>query len=163
MNTTLRPIETAPKDGTFVYLYGESGYNGFPFRIKVGRFQSEFRDYWIDAAGDAFEDDGGPPLFWTPIIKMELLAWESAYKSREEERKKQDRLNATRGENQQDEQDWIFTFCQDHRYPNGYVVIHGTFGAARSVMFDRYKDKWGFQYPSKAEAGIEKFNLQEVK
>lgn len=62
-----QPIETAPKDGTFIYLLGDSGYISYPVRIRIGRWLEGFRDHWLTIGDDAFEDDGGPPTHWRPI------------------------------------------------------------------------------------------------
>lgn len=44
------------------------------------------------------------------------------------------------------EQWWVFTFgCGQEHY--GYIVkVQGTFSSARSKMFNKYGDKWAFQY-----------------
>ena len=60
---------------------------------------------------------------------------------------------------------WYFTFCGNHKYPNGYVKIFANdFGEARQKMFDMYEDKWGFQYTEEEfEGQVEQFGLYEVK
>lgn len=45
--TFWQPIETAPKDGTFILLRGASGYVSTPYYVEVGRFIPGFRDWWI--------------------------------------------------------------------------------------------------------------------
>jgi hypothetical protein len=60
-------------------------------------------------------------------------------------------------------QDWFFTFGGGHEHPNGYVKIHGTYGSARDEMIRRYGLKWSMQYSSADDAGVERWNLQEVK
>lgn len=62
-----------------------------------------------------------------------------------------------------EEKDWIFTFCNDHQYPNSYVKIHGDFRHAREEMFVRFGSKWAFQYESEKEAGVEKYGLIELQ
>ena len=57
---------------------------------------------------------------------------------------------------------WYFTFCGNHKHPNGYIKIHGTFASSREKMFNRFDSKWGFQYPSKEKAGIIQFKLTEI-
>ena len=44
------------------------------------------------------------------------------------------------------EQYWIFTFGGDQKHAGKYVKIRGTAVSARDKMFNKYGDKWGFQY-----------------
>ena len=44
---------------------------------------------------------------------------------------------------------WIFTFCGDQPNAGKFVKIYGSFNTARSKMFNKYGDKWGFQYSEK--------------
>ena len=64
-----RPIETAPLDGTYVILFGPSGYIGTPLRCEVCKYDAEFRPHnpWINHAGDAFTDGGEPATHWMPL------------------------------------------------------------------------------------------------
>ena len=85
----LRPIETAPRDGTYILLAGPSGYRGVPLRIEVCQYDAEFRPNqpWITYAGDSFLDTGEPPTHWMPypkiptpkepISEIERILWES--------------------------------------------------------------------------------------
>lgn len=61
------------------------------------------------------------------------------------------------------EEEWIFTFCQDSPHRNAYVAIKGTYTKARKEMFERFGDKWAFQYENKKQAGVDIFNLYELK
>lgn len=62
------------------------------------------------------------------------------------------------------EQYWYFTFGHGHTPRIGYYTkIWGTHASAREEMVIKYKDKWAMQYPSATEAGVERFNLKEVK
>jgi len=73
---------------------------------------------------------------------------------------------------EEDVRDWVFTFYCDYRIikttsissplADCYVVIHGTHAATRKAMFAVYGDRWAFQYPSREEAGVERFGLREV-
>ena len=64
-----QPIETAPKDGRFILLAGDSGYYTTPLRVEVCRWYPEYRPLnpWQNHANDAFSDGGGPPLYWMPL------------------------------------------------------------------------------------------------
>lgn len=61
------------------------------------------------------------------------------------------------------ERDWFFTFGCGQAHPNGYVKIRGTFGGARDAMFERFGAKRSMQYESAEAAGVERWNLTEVK
>ena len=63
-------------------------------------------------------------------------------------------------------QKFIFTFGVDVDDPhrNGYHVIEANgIEAARKVMMERFGIKWAFVYDSEEAAGVEKYNLHEVK
>jgi hypothetical protein len=60
-------------------------------------------------------------------------------------------------------QDWIFTFGCGQAYAGRYCVIHGTFDAAREEMFNRFGSRWSMQYRTKEDAGVETYNLKELK
>ncbi len=66
---TLHPIETAPKDGTYVLLFGESGYTTTPLRCCVGHYDAEYRPLspWQTHSNDPFEDGGDPPIYWMEL------------------------------------------------------------------------------------------------
>ena len=65
----MEPIETAPRDGTYILLFGPSGYYGTPFRCEIGKYDAEYRPLspWINHANDSFEDGGPGPTHWAPI------------------------------------------------------------------------------------------------
>ena len=44
------------------------------------------------------------------------------------------------------EQWWIFTFGCGHEHAGYYVKVFGTLRGARDKMFEKYGDKWAFQY-----------------
>ena len=68
----LRPIETAPKDGRYILLFGDSGYTTTPLRCQVCRYDAEYRPLqpWITFSNDSFLDDGGPPTHWMPLPEL---------------------------------------------------------------------------------------------
>lgn len=65
----LQPIETAPRDGRFILLFGPSGYSTTPLRCEVGRWYPEYRPLnpWQTHSNDAFTDGGEPPTYWAPL------------------------------------------------------------------------------------------------
>lgn len=65
--------------------------------------------------------------------------------------------------------EWIFTFGYGHVHPvtkeplhNRFVRIHGTESGARHQIVRRFGVKWAFQYPSEADAGVERYELKEL-
>lgn len=68
-----QPIETAPRDGTYILLAGPSGYMGTPLRVIVCRYNPEFRPRqpWVDYAGDSFLDSGDAPTYWLPLPEID--------------------------------------------------------------------------------------------
>jgi len=75
----MEPIETAPRDGTYILLFGPSGYYSTPFRCEIGKYDAEYRPLspWINHANDSFEDGGPGPTHWAPIPeeKKPSLGW----------------------------------------------------------------------------------------
>ncbi|MET7395571.1 hypothetical protein ABZS66_18985 [Dactylosporangium sp. NPDC005572] len=59
-------------------------------------------------------------------------------------------------------QDWWFTFGAGQTYDGMYVVIHGTFMAAREEMFARFGNAWSMHYSSAEAAGVEQFGMVEL-
>ena len=64
-----RPIDTAPKDGSFILLAGPSGYTATPLRVEVCRWYPEYRprDPWQNHGNDSFRDGGEAPTLWMPL------------------------------------------------------------------------------------------------
>ena len=71
--TKLQPIETAPRDGTYIILFGPSGYVGTPLRCEVCSYKPKYRPLqpWVDYSGESFEDSGEPATYWIPIPTCE--------------------------------------------------------------------------------------------
>ena len=65
----MEPIETAPRDGTYILLFGPSDYYGTPLRCEIGKYDAEYRPHspWINHANSSFEDGGPGPTHWAPI------------------------------------------------------------------------------------------------
>lgn len=63
---------------------------------------------------------------------------------------------------------YIFTFGSNHATEDGmslgnyYVEIEGTYGEARQKLVEARGSKWAFQYDTKEEAGVSRFNLMKV-
>lgn len=64
-----RPIETAPRDGTYFLVAGNSGYMTTPLRVEVCRYDAQFRrdTSWINHANERFSDGGDHPTVWMPL------------------------------------------------------------------------------------------------
>lgn len=62
-----QPIESAPKDGTFILLAGPSGYRSTPLRVEVCRWVPQYRHGWQNHAFDSFGDGGHGPTHWMPL------------------------------------------------------------------------------------------------
>lgn len=69
----LLPIETAPKDGTWILLFGPSGYEDPEFRCVVGSWYEPVkmlvatRPYWQTHNGSVFEYENCHATHWCPI------------------------------------------------------------------------------------------------
>ena len=58
----------------------------------------------------------------------------------------------------------VFTFGFGQKHEGKYVVISGKSKAdCRKRMFDMFGQKWSSQYDSKEDAGVDEFNLVELK
>lgn len=70
-----QPIETAPKDGTYILLAGLSGYTTTPLRASVGHFDPDYRPLnpWQDHANNAFTDGGSLPTLWMPLPELPVV------------------------------------------------------------------------------------------
>ena len=62
----MNDIDTAPRDGTFILLIGDSGYTNTPFRCEVG-YWCPYKNRWNTHANDAFTDGGAAPSHWMPL------------------------------------------------------------------------------------------------
>lgn len=59
---------------------------------------------------------------------------------------------------------WYFTFGSGQPHEGCYYVIEAENPElARWKMFERFGTKWAIQYDSAEEAGVEEFNLREIK
>lgn len=65
-----QPIESAPKNGTYLLLRGDSWYINRPYRVHVGRWVADAgRDGgWWEQSEDAYLTlDGDRPTHWMPL------------------------------------------------------------------------------------------------
>lgn len=59
---------------------------------------------------------------------------------------------------------WYFTFGFGQPHENCYHKIKAENSEeARKKMFERFGAKWAFQYDSTKAAGVERWNLKEIK
>jgi len=67
-----KPIETAPKDGRYILLAGDSGYTTTPLRVEVGHWDPEYRPLnpWQTHSNDAFTDGGEEPEYWCELPEL---------------------------------------------------------------------------------------------
>ena len=64
----MQPINTAPKDGSYIILWGDSGFSGTTLRCTVGKYISSYKHSpWRDYGNDAFTDTGSEPTHWSPL------------------------------------------------------------------------------------------------
>jgi len=59
--------------------------------------------------------------------------------------------------------DWCFTFGSGQPHEGHYHIVYGTCDNAREKMFQRFGDKWSMQYESREQAGVDFFELKEIK
>lgn len=59
-------------------------------------------------------------------------------------------------------QDWIFTFGVGDPLGKYCVVIYDDISNARIRMCERFGRQWSMQYPSREDAGVEKYELKEI-
>ena len=65
---TWQPIDTAPKDGTWILLAADSGYTTTPLRVSVCQWSFDtYHSFWRDHSCDNFRDDGDEPTYWMPL------------------------------------------------------------------------------------------------
>lgn len=70
-----QPIETAPRDGSYILLAAPSGYTTTPLRAAVGCW-SDGGHYgpsaagWRTHSGDWFTDAGKDATYWMPLPSM---------------------------------------------------------------------------------------------
>lgn len=64
----LQPIETAPKDGTYVLVACPSGYTTTPLRFHAARYHTGLlTDSWVTDSNDCVSEFGEEPIYWAPL------------------------------------------------------------------------------------------------
>lgn len=65
----MRPMSTAPKDGTYIILFAPSGYITTDYRAEICRYYPEYHplEPWVNHSNDSFRDGGDAPIGWIPI------------------------------------------------------------------------------------------------
>ena len=65
----IKPMKTAPKDGRYILLFGNSGYTTIPWRCAICKYDKEYRPLqpWITHSNDSFEDSGDPAIGWLEL------------------------------------------------------------------------------------------------
>lgn len=62
------------------------------------------------------------------------------------------------------EDEYIFTFGIDSQHVGKFVaIVAREYYDARAIMVRHFGDKWAFQYPNRGMAGVDRFNLTELK
>ena len=67
---TWQPIETAPRDGTFIIIAAPSGYSSVSMRCEIGHYVEDYKQPWRNHSNDAFEDGGYSPTHWLPLPRL---------------------------------------------------------------------------------------------
>jgi hypothetical protein len=72
---TLQPIETAKKDGSWMMLFGPSGYRSTPpLRVHICQWQSAPTvpdgGYWRTIDSQWFTADGPEATHWAPLFEL---------------------------------------------------------------------------------------------
>lgn len=69
---TLQPISTAPRDGTYILLFGPSGMTTTPLRCEVCKYDADYRPRqpWVNHDNNSFLDGGEAPTHWLPLPEL---------------------------------------------------------------------------------------------
>ena len=65
----LKSMEDAPRDGTYIILFADSGYATTKYRCEVCHYDAEYRPHqpWVNHASESFMDGGEAPCGWLPL------------------------------------------------------------------------------------------------
>jgi hypothetical protein len=73
-------------------------------------------------------------------------------------------------EEQEPVQEWVFTFGNDHVWPltgtsmmKNFIVLNGTYGGTRREIQRRFGGRYCDQYSNRADAGVDRFELAEIR
>lgn len=72
-HTEWQPIETAPKNGSWVLLRAPSGYTGRPYMVAVAHYEKDREPHtpWQMSETGTFEEYGCTPTHWMPLPDKE--------------------------------------------------------------------------------------------
>lgn len=102
-NPYWRSIKSAPKDGTFVIVAGNSGYSSTPLRVAACCWDGEYKA-WMTHSHDRFTDGGEPAALWMPM----------PFPAVNERAKRQEPSSDARAAPPSDE-DWSTWIAHDHK------------------------------------------------
>jgi len=77
----LKPMDTAPTDGSYLILFAESGYNSTPLRCQVCRYDKNYRPLypWQTYDNESFlESEEEQPVGWLPLPSYEPVTLSDA-------------------------------------------------------------------------------------
>lgn len=65
----LLPMSSAPRNGTYVVLFADSGYTNVGIRCQVCRYDPTYRPLnpWQTYSNEAFIEGSGQPIGWLPL------------------------------------------------------------------------------------------------
>ncbi len=124
---TLNSMDTAPKDGTYIILFGESGYSTTPYRCEVCKYDAAYRPLqpWVTFSNDSFLDGGGKIVGWLPHpdkLDIEFSCYPALFANR---------------------RSTAFTFCLDSVWLEDELTLEE---AVKMYPFTLYN--WIYKYPS---------------
>lgn len=65
----MKSMEDAPKDGSYIILFSDSGYTSTKYRCEVCHYAADYRPLqpWVNHSNDSFLDGGSEPIGWLPL------------------------------------------------------------------------------------------------
>ena len=59
-------------------------------------------------------------------------------------------------------QSWVFTFSFNSAFRFNYAELYGLHDETREEIFRLFGDRWSRQYPSRLQAGVDRFDLEKL-